>query len=109
MFFVHPEDAVNLDQMVESLARDGYLAAQEVLPDADQGDVRLFVLDGEALKVDGVYAAFRRVPAEGEARSNMRAGADWLMLPSRRAPSDLTISGRPEWLLSICWRRRFGP
>ena len=74
VFFVHPEDAVNLDQMVESLARDGYLAAQEVLPDADQGDVRLFVLDGEALQVDWDYAAFRRVPAEGEARSNMRAG-----------------------------------
>ncbi len=74
VFFVQPETSMNLDQMVESLARDGYLAAQEVLPDADQGDVRLFLVDGEPLQVDGVYAAFRRVPAEGEARSNMRAG-----------------------------------
>ena len=38
VFFVQPEDDVNLDQMVEALARDGYLAAQAVLPDADQGD-----------------------------------------------------------------------
>jgi glutathione synthase len=60
--------------MVESLARDGYLAAQEVLPDADQGDVRVFVVDGELLLVNGSYAAFRRVPAEGESRSNMRTG-----------------------------------
>jgi glutathione synthase len=74
VFFVHPDDDRNLDQMVESLARDGYLAAQEVLPDADQGDVRVFVVDGELLLVNGSYAAFRRVPAEGESRSNMRTG-----------------------------------
>lgn len=74
VFFVQPEDDVNLDQMVEALARDGYLAAQAVLPDADQGDIRLFLMDGEPLVVDGAFAAFRRVPAEGEARSNMRAG-----------------------------------
>ena len=74
VFFVHPEDDVNLDQMVEALARDGYLAAQEVLPRAEEGDIRMFLVDGEPLKVDGVYAAFRRRPAEGEARSNMKAG-----------------------------------
>ncbi len=74
VFFVQPEDDRNIDQMVESLARDGYLAAQEVLPDADQGDIRMFLLDGEPLCVNGSYAAFRRVPAEGESRSNMRAG-----------------------------------
>ncbi len=74
VFFIHPDDDVNLDQMVEALARDGYVAAQAELPDADQGDVRLFLVDGEPLVVDGAYAAFRRVPAEGEARSNMRAG-----------------------------------
>ena len=74
VFFIHPEDECNIDQMVESLARDGYLTAQEVLPDAEEGDIRLFLLEGDPLVVDGVHAAFRRVPAEGEARSNMRAG-----------------------------------
>jgi glutathione synthase len=74
VFFVRKDDHVNLPQIVDSLARDGYFAAQEVLPDADQGDIRLFLLDGEPLEVDGTIAAFRRVPAEGEARSNMRAG-----------------------------------
>lgn len=73
VFFVQPDD-LNIDQIVESLGRDGYFAAQEVLPDAERGDIRLFLLDGEPLRVDGAYAAFRRVPAEGEARSNMRAG-----------------------------------
>lgn len=75
VFVVHPDDEVNLEQMVEAVTRDGYLIAQEYLPDAGDGDVRLFLLDGEPLQVDGAYAAFRRVPAEGEARANMSAGA----------------------------------
>jgi hypothetical protein len=29
VFVVHPGDYVNLDQMVETLARDGYLVGQE--------------------------------------------------------------------------------
>ena len=74
VFFIQPEDECNIDQMVDSLARDGYLTAQEVLPGAEDGDIRLFLLEGEPLRVDGAYAAFRRVPAEGEVRSNMRAG-----------------------------------
>jgi glutathione synthase len=75
VFVVQPDDEVNLDQMVEAATRDGYLICQEYEPAASEGDIRLFLLDGEPLAVDGVHAAFRRVPAEGEARSNMRAGA----------------------------------
>lgn len=75
VFIVQPEDEVNLEQMVEAITRDGYLVCQKHLPDASEGDVRLFLLDGDPLEVNGTYAAFQRVPAEGEARSNMRAGA----------------------------------
>ena len=75
VFIVNPEDEVNLDQMIEAVIRDGYLIAQEQLPAAGDGDVRLFLLDGEPLAADGAYAAFRRVPNEGEARANMSAGA----------------------------------
>lgn len=35
----------------------------------------LQVYDAFPLQCDGVYAAFRRVPSEGEARANMTAGA----------------------------------
>jgi glutathione synthase len=75
VFVVQPEDEVNLDQMIEAVTRDGYLICQEYLPRAAGGDTRLFLLDGEPLRAEGAYAAFRRVPAEGEARSNMRVGA----------------------------------
>jgi glutathione synthase len=75
VFIITPEDEVNLDQMIDAVLRDGYLIAQEQLPEASDGDVRLFLLDGKPLEVDGTYAAFRRVPSEGEARANMSAGA----------------------------------
>ena len=75
VFIVGQDDDVNLDQMVEAVTRDGYLIAQEQLPAAADGDIRLFLLDGKPLQADGTYAAFRRVPGEGEARANMTAGA----------------------------------
>lgn len=75
VFIITPEDEVNLDQMVEAVLRDGYVIAQEQLPEASAGDIRLFLLDGRPLELDDTYAAFRRVPSEGEARANMSAGA----------------------------------
>ncbi len=49
------------------------LIAQGYLPDAVEGDVRLFVMNGRPLEKDGSYAAFRRVPAKGDIRSNISA------------------------------------
>jgi glutathione synthase len=76
VFIVGPDDDVNITQMSEALARDGYLVAQESLPAAVDGDTRLFLVDGDPLQHDGVFAAFRRIPADGEARSNTSAGAE---------------------------------
>ena len=61
VFFVSDEESPNLNQMIEALGRDGYIVAQEVLPEAEQGDVRLFLMNGEPLVADGHHAAFRRV------------------------------------------------
>ena len=74
VFLVAPEDEPNLGQMIEAVARDGYVVVQEQLEAAAQGDLRLFVMDGRPLEVDGCYAAFRRVPPKGEIRSNMSVG-----------------------------------
>jgi glutathione synthase len=67
-----PEDA-NLDQMVESVLSDGYVIAQEFVPEAEQGDIRLFMLDGEPLEQDGAYAAVRRIPEGQDLRANISA------------------------------------
>lgn len=67
-------DAGNLKQIVESLGRSSYIIAQEYLPAATEGDIRLFLFNGKPLVVDGKYAAIRRANAEGDFRSNMSAG-----------------------------------
>ncbi|MDM9625480.1 glutathione synthetase [Rhizobium sp. S152] len=63
----------NLNQIFEAVSGEGYLIAQGYLPDATEGDIRLFLMNGKPLERDGTYAAFRRVPAKGEVRSNMNA------------------------------------
>ncbi len=67
-----PDDA-NLNQIFEAVSGEGYLIAQAYLPEAKAGDIRFFMMNGKPLVRDGVYAAFRRVPAKGDLRSNMHA------------------------------------
>ncbi|MGI9055611.1 MAG: glutathione synthetase [Pyrinomonadaceae bacterium] len=74
VFLVQPEEKANINQMIEAITRDGYVIAQEYLEAAKDGDTRLFVVNGEPLKVDGHYAAFRRVSKSGDARSNLSSG-----------------------------------
>ncbi|MFB9978837.1 glutathione synthetase [Mesorhizobium kowhaii] len=67
-----PADS-NLNQIFEAASGDGYLIAQAYIPEAKAGDVRLFLMNGLPLLRDGNYAAFRRVPAKGDVRSNIHA------------------------------------
>ena len=64
----------NIKQIFEAVSEEGYLIAQSFMPEASQGDVRFFLMNGQPLQRDGKYAAFRRAPAEGEIRSNIHAG-----------------------------------
>ncbi len=74
VFLVRPEDRANTNQMIEALVRDGYVICQEYLPAAQEGDTRLFVMNGEPLRYKGRYAAFRRVRRGDDMRSNIHAG-----------------------------------
>ena len=74
VFMVQPDDMSNLNQMVEAVSRDGYVIAQQYLPAAAEGDMRLFVMNGEPLRYKGKYAAFRRVRSGDDIRSNVHAG-----------------------------------
>jgi len=64
----------NIKQIFEAVSEEGYLIAQSFMPEASEGDVRFFLMNGLPLQRDGKYAAFRRAPAEGEIRSNIHAG-----------------------------------
>lgn len=74
VFLVRPDDIPNLNQMIDAIIRDGYVIAQEYLPAAAEGDVRLFIMNGQPLRYKGKYAAFRRIRHGGDMRSNVHAG-----------------------------------
>ncbi|MCJ7766175.1 MAG: glutathione synthetase [Thiovulaceae bacterium] len=74
VFMVQPEDAANLNQMIDAISRDGYVIAEEFMPQALEGDVRMLLINGRPLKVDGKYAAFRRARSGEDIRSNLHAG-----------------------------------
>jgi glutathione synthase len=60
--------------MIRAVSRDGYVIAQEYLPEAAEGDTRLFLMNGVPLQYDGRYAAFRRIRTGEDIRSNIHAG-----------------------------------
>ncbi len=74
VFLVRPEDGSNMNQMIEAVSRDGYVIAQEYLPAAEQGDMRMFMMNGEPLMYKGKYAALRRLRGGSDMRSNIHAG-----------------------------------
>ena len=74
VFLVNSKESPNLNQIIEAIARDGYVVAQEYLDEAKNGDIRMFVMNGKPLKVNGKYAAFRRKSSSDDIRSNMSAG-----------------------------------
>ncbi len=76
VFLSSAKDRANLNQMVEAVSRDGYVVAQEYLPQAKKGDVRLFLMNGKPLKYKGQYAAFRRTRAPDDVRSNVHVGGE---------------------------------
>jgi glutathione synthase len=77
VFLINPESGANLNQMIEAVATEGYIIAQEYLPEAVKGDTRLFLMNGIPLQCKGHYAAFHRVRHTGDCdfRSNITAGA----------------------------------
>ena len=74
VFLVNRKSGQNLNQIIEAVSRDGYVIAQSYVPEAEKGDIRLFLMNGVPLQVDGKYAAMRRVADKGDIRSNIHAG-----------------------------------
>ena len=74
VFRIKKDDLGNLNQMIEAVSRDGYVVAQEYLAEAAEGDMRLFMMNGQPLRYKGKYAAFRRLRSGEDIRSNIHAG-----------------------------------
>ena len=74
VFKLTKHDKSNLNQIIESLSKGGYIIGQEYLTAASVGDIRLFMMNGIPLKHKGKYAAFQRLRQGDDIRSNIHAG-----------------------------------
>jgi glutathione synthase len=72
-----------LDYYIGEDPQQNYVVLQEYLPAAEQGDVRVLVLDGEPI------GAMRRIPAEGDYRANVHAGGR--VAPYALSPRDREV------------------
>jgi len=64
----------NAKQIIDVVLRQGYAMVQEFVPGAELGDVRVTVVGGEIVELDGRAAAVARVPGKHDFRSNLHAG-----------------------------------
>ncbi|WP_305045922.1 glutathione synthase [Geoalkalibacter sp.] len=87
----------NARPLLASLTQEGrrFLQAQRFLPEIQDGDKRVLLLDGEIL------GWVRRVPAPGDFRSNVNAGG-------RCLPCDLSENDRRICAMLSPWLRREG-
>jgi glutathione synthase len=60
IFYLRRRQVSNLNQMITAVTKHGYALAQEYLPEAEQGEKRLLILNTEPLRVDGRVAIYRR-------------------------------------------------
>jgi glutathione synthase len=74
VFLIDEHNLSNLNQMIDAVARDGFIIVQEYLDKAVEGDMRLFLLNGLPFRYKGKYAAFRRLRTGEDMRSNIHAG-----------------------------------
>lgn len=74
VFLLKEHERHNLKQTVDVITRDGYLLAQEYLPEAAHGDIRFFLLNGAPIQGGGKYASVKRVQKTGDIRSNIHQG-----------------------------------
>lgn len=74
VFYVDTNHILNLRQTVEVLSTDGYFIVQAYLPEAREGDVRLYLLEGEPIFIGDNCACMRRIPPPNDIRSNLHQG-----------------------------------
>jgi glutathione synthase len=74
VFMIKDESEANLAQITEAVLQDGYAIVQEFVDGGEDGDARIFLLEGRILEHDGKPAAFRRVPTGNDPRANISVG-----------------------------------
>lgn len=74
MFVIEDSEEANLAQITEAVLLDGYAIVQQFVDGGQDGDARIFLLEGRILEHDGRPAAFRRVSTSNDPRANISTG-----------------------------------
>ncbi len=74
VFAIEDKDEVNLAQITEAVLHDGYGIVQQFVDGGEDGDARIFLLEGQILEHDGRLAAFRRESTSNDPRANISTG-----------------------------------
>lgn len=74
VFYVARGQSANVQQMISTVRRAGYVIVQEYLPAVAKGDKRVLLLGGAPLEVGGVVAAYKRMRPKDDIRNNIHVG-----------------------------------
>lgn len=74
VFIIRPSDYSNLNQIIEVVSANDFIIAQEYIPQAEVGDTRVLMLQGEPIVIGGKLAAVMRLRQGEDLRSNVSVG-----------------------------------
>ena len=74
VFFIKNIKDLNINQIISTVSKNGYVMAQEYIPEVKKGDKRLLLVNGAPIFIGNRAAIYRRMSPKGEIRSNMHIG-----------------------------------
>jgi glutathione synthase len=68
VFRVPHDEVKNLNVIITAITKVGYVLAQEYIEEAEEGERRILLLNGDPMHIDGRVAIYRRLPRLTEGR-----------------------------------------
>nr|AIA17163.1 Prokaryotic glutathione synthetase, ATP-grasp domain protein [uncultured bacterium] len=97
VFFIkNPKKEWNINQIISAVSKNGYVMAQEYLPEIKKGDKRLLLLNGNPIFSGKQAAMYRRMSPKGDIRSNMHIGGTRKTVPFTKAEARIAERIRPK-------------
>lgn len=98
VFFIKNKSDININQIISTVAKNGYIMVQEYLPAIKKGDKRLLLLNGQPILSGGKIAMYRRMSPRGEIRANMHVGGTRKTVEFTREDAAIAEAIRPKLL-----------
>lgn len=96
VFFIKNSRDININQIIATVRKSGYLMVQEYLPAVKRGDKRLLLLNGSPIFLGDRAAIYKRISPPGEIRSNMHIGGKRKRAEFTPTEADIVDRIRPK-------------